>query len=65
LQAAIDDRIAGGMEVTDYNIPPHDGARLAWLYEHGEVLDRQDQDDTVHMTVRLLPADRARFERWQ
>jgi GTP-binding protein HflX len=65
LKAAIDDRIAGGMEVTDYNIPPHDGARLAWLYEHGEVLDRQDQEDAVHMTVRLLPADRARFERLQ
>jgi GTPase len=38
-------------------------ARLAWLYQHGEVLDRQDADAAVHVTVRLLPADRARFER--
>ena len=63
LQAAIDARIASGMETADYEIPPHDGARLAWLYQHGEVVERHDQEHVVHMTVRLLPADRARFER--
>ena len=59
---AIDRHIAAGMETADYAIVPSDGARLAWLYEHGEVMDRRDTDDTVHVTVRLLPADRARFE---
>ena len=63
LKAAIDDRIAAGMEIADYAIPPQDGARLAWLYQHGEVVDRHDEDTAVHVTVRLLPADRARFER--
>lgn len=63
LKAAIDQRIAAGMEVLSYDIPPADGARLAWLYEHGEVIDRADEDAMVHLTVRLLPADRARFER--
>jgi GTP-binding protein HflX len=62
LKAAIDARIAGGMEIADYAIPPQDGARLAWLYEHGEVVERHDADAAVHVTVRLLPADRARFE---
>nr|WP_294549167.1 GTPase HflX [uncultured Rhodopila sp.] len=63
LQAAIDRRIAEGMELADYDIPPQDGARLAWLYRHGEVVQRSDDDAAVHMKVRLLPADRARFER--
>ena len=63
LKAAIDARIAAGMELADYDIPPQDGARLAWLYQHGEVVDRHDADAAVHVTVRLLPADRARFER--
>jgi len=63
LKAAIDRRIAEGMELADYNIPPQDGARLAWLYQHGEVLERTDDEDAVHVKVRLLPADRARFER--
>jgi GTP-binding protein HflX len=63
LKAAIDLRIAASMEVADYDIPPQDGARLAWLYQHGEVMSRHDADAAVHVTVRLLPSDRARFER--
>ncbi len=63
LLAAIDVRIGAGMEVADYDLPPEDGARLAWLYQHGEVIDRQDGDAAIRVRVRLLPADRARFER--
>jgi GTPase len=62
LRTAIDERVAAGMELADYAIPPQDGARLAWLYQHGEVVDRTDDEAAVHVKVRLLPADRARFE---
>ena len=62
LLAAIDARMAAGMEQAEYDIPPADGARLAWLYEHGEVLQRADGEEAIHLTVRMLPADRARFE---
>ncbi len=51
-----------GMEQARLRHPGRDGARLAWLYQHGEVLDRDDGEDGVTVTVRLLPADRARFE---
>ena len=50
------------MELADYTLPPQDGARLAWLYQHGEVVARHDAEDGMHMQVRMLPADRARFE---
>jgi len=63
LQVAIDGRIAEGMEVAEYDLAPEDGARLAWLYQHGEVIGRQDGAETIRVQVRLLPADRARFER--
>ena len=63
LMLAIDARIAAGMENLSYDIAPEDGARLAWLYQHGEVVTRADSDTNVAVTVRLLPADRARFER--
>ena len=62
LLEAVDERMAAGMEQADYDILPADGARLAWLYEHGEVLQRDDREEAIHLTVRLLPADRARFE---
>ena len=63
LQDMLDARIAAGMEQASYDIAHTDGARLAWLYEHGEVVGREDDEDAAHVTVRLLPADRARFER--
>jgi len=63
LLGAIDARIAERMETAAYDIPPQDGARLAWLYAHGEVLERRDEAGGIHVTVRMLAADRARFER--
>ena len=62
LRAMLDRRIASGMEQAEYDIGHADGARLAWLYEHGEVIGREDGEEAAHVTVRLLPADRARFE---
>jgi GTPase len=63
LKSVVDERIAAGMELADYDIPAQAGARLAWLYQHGEVVGRHDADAAVRVKVRLLPADRARFER--
>jgi GTP-binding protein HflX len=62
LRAALDQRISAGMLTLDYRVAPADGAGLAWLYQHGEVLAREDAEDAIHLTVRLTPADRARFE---
>ncbi len=63
LAAAIDLRVAAGMQLTDFTLAAEDGARLAWLYRHGEVVERHDDEDGVRLRVRLAPADRARFER--
>ena len=66
LRAALDARLSAGMEVVDYAIPAADGARLAWLYRHGEVVSREEREaGDIAVTVRLSPADRARFERDQ
>jgi GTP-binding protein HflX len=63
LLAAIDIRLSEGLVTVGYDIPTSDGAQLAWLYGHGEIVGRQDGEETVHVTVRLSPDDRARFER--
>jgi GTP-binding protein HflX len=62
LRQALDARMVAGMETADYRISQGDGASLAWLYEHGEVLAREDAEDTIRISVRLSSADRARFE---
>jgi GTP-binding protein HflX len=62
LLAAIDARLVAGMQVAEYRLVPSNGAGLAWLYQHGEVLERQDEEDAITLKVRLLPADAARFD---
>jgi GTPase len=61
LRRAIDARLSAGLETMEVSIPTTDGAGLAWLYAHGEVLSRQDGEESIRLTVRLSPADRARF----
>jgi GTP-binding protein HflX len=46
----------------EVSVPTTDGAGLAWLYAHAEVLSRDDGEDAIRLTVRISPADRARFE---
>lgn len=63
LRDAVDAQISASMEQARFALAITDGARLAWLYEHGEVVARTDSETGIDVTVRLLPADRARFER--
>jgi GTP-binding protein HflX len=65
LLAAIEERLAAGRSLRDVVLAPEDGAGLAWLYRHGEVLAREDGADGIRLSVRLSPADMARFERRQ
>jgi HflX-like protein len=64
LLRAIEARLSGSMETVEYRRHASDGEQLAWLYDHGEVIGEQEMDNMIHVTVRLRPADRARFE-WQ
>ncbi|MBV8536373.1 MAG: 50S ribosome-binding GTPase, partial [Alphaproteobacteria bacterium] len=61
LLALLDARLAAAREVVDVTVEPADGATLAWLYRHGEVLGREERADGTRLTVSLDPADRARF----
>lgn len=62
LRAALDARLSAGLPVHRIALGPAEGAALAWLYAHGEVLDRRDGEDAIHLAVRLSPEDRARFD---
>ena len=62
LLAEIDERLAARLEVVELEIPVEDGAKLAWAYRHGEVLQREDGEAFVRITLRLSAVDKARFE---
>ena len=62
LTAVIDDRITSGFNVFDVSLTLDDGASLAWLYDHGEVVDRQEDTDAIQLKVRMDDANWARFQ---
>lgn len=45
-----------------YTIPPSDGEALAWLYNRANILNRNDKEDEITLTLDIDPADRGRFE---
>jgi GTPase len=63
LLAVVDGHLTAGRRVVDLDVPLTDGAAIAWLYAHGEVMSRRDDDSDAHLTVALDPADLGRFER--
>ena len=50
-------------EASEVAVPLSDGATIAWLYRHGDVRCRRDDDEIAHLTVALDEAARAQLER--
>ena len=63
LLAAIDSEMMRRSSVHDIKLRYHEGKALAWLYEHGQVLERHDRSRAIHLSVRLTDADWSRFEK--
>ena len=59
---AIDARLSAARRVVEVRVPYADGATLAWLYRHGEVLEHADDDGEALLRVGLTPADAGRLE---
>jgi GTP-binding protein HflX len=62
LLTRLDEILAAERLLRTYDIKLEDGASLAWLYAHGEVVDRTDDEECAHLVVRLDPIDAGRFE---
>ena len=61
LQRAISSRLTSGAQVHQLQVPLADGAALAWLHEHGEVLESRPADGDMIVDVRLSDSAHARF----
>jgi GTPase len=62
LRRAVSDRLSRGARVRTLRLEAADGAGIAWLHQHGEVLSSDMAGETVTMDVRLTDVDWARFE---
>ena len=63
LLAVLDASLNSARRVVVIAVDVTDGAAIAWLYRHGQVLSRSDDDQKAHIEVSLDAADLARFER--
>ncbi len=62
LIALFDQRFDADRAAIELDVPLSDGAAIAWLYQHGEVLNRRDDETRAHFAVRLSAADIGRFK---
>jgi GTPase len=63
LLTAVDRELARRRRALGVSIPLGDGETLAWLYQRGEVLNREDGDTKTELTVLLDAADVARLQK--
>jgi GTP-binding protein HflX len=63
LLAALDRNFSGAARVVALELDSADGARLAWLYRHGTVLERRDANGRTNLKVALAPAEHRRLHR--
>ena len=61
--ALVDEHLARSQSLVEVDLDPADGKLLSWLYDHGEVVERTDEEERVRLSVRLSPANVARLER--
>ncbi|BAV63710.1 GTPase HflX [Sphingobium cloacae] len=61
LERAISGRLTAGASVHVLHVPSAEGAALAWLHEHGEVLSTRSEADEMIVEVRLSDSALARF----
>ena len=57
----LDARLIDGIRSVPLDVDLMDGAGIAWLYRHGEVLERRDDEATAHLVVNMNQADLNRF----
>jgi GTP-binding protein HflX len=62
LLAEIEQRLARDRQIATYHLGHDRGGDIAWLYQHGEVLERHDDEQGASLKVRLSADDRKRFE---
>ena len=57
----IDQRITASSILIETSVLHADGATMAWLYDHGEVIERVEGEEATHLKVRLDPVNAERF----
>ncbi|MFP3943878.1 MAG: GTPase HflX [Alphaproteobacteria bacterium] len=64
LLSMLETSLSGGRHVVDVEVDPANGAGLAWLHRHSEVLSRHSAEDgLVHLRARMTTGDLGRLRK--
>ncbi|MEJ7935590.1 GTPase HflX [Sphingobium sp. AN558] len=63
LQRTISGHLTAGAQIQTLRVPMADGAALAWLHEHGEVVGSREEGHDSVLEVRLSDSALARFRK--
>ncbi len=58
----IDSFLASKEKIYPFKLSLSDGKKIAWLYAHGEVLKREDDEMEAHIKVKLSIENKERFD---
>ena len=58
-------RVFANYDKANLLLPLNSGKEMAYLHQYGQVLDENYQDDGVHVTARLAPADMIKFKEYE
>ena len=62
LRRTVAERLLAGARVHSIALPAGDGGMIAWLHQHGEVIEQEMDGETLTLDVRLSPDEWDRFQ---
>ncbi len=64
LLAKLDEILAPSRQRVEIRLAPEDGAALAWLHAHGEVVASESDGEAMRLDVKLSDANLGRWRKW-
>lgn len=61
LLTRIDEKLQEKGVLLQLTIPASEGEMLAWCYRQGIIVDRQDEEEEIHLTLRLTAEEKSKF----
>jgi GTP-binding protein HflX len=61
LLGRIDEKLREKGTILVVTIPASEGEVLAWCYRQGVIVSREDEDEVIHLTLRLKPAEKQKL----
>ena len=61
LLGAIDDKLSKDFSVVKLRVKVSEGKKIAWLYEHAQVMTSKNVNDVLHLEVKISAENLAKF----